>query len=410
MDCDSGLGRPALGRGRGGLEEGPARGPGHLERGAEDAESGRRIVEDANADSDSRLETQAASPPRAAGPASGLLIGIFTILVVVALRLGSALLIPIAVSMLLSLLLGPLVRGLRNRGVPEWAGAGALVFGSIGLLGTGAGFLAGPAADWVHSSPQTLSQVEAKVRRLVQPLKAIQQTAQRVEQAASPSGETGSHNVEMQTSGMMTRVGGSTVTGAAAALVVIFLTYFLLATGQVFRQRLVGLPSDALHRERMAHALDEIERQTSRYLTFTMVISIGLGGATWALLAIVGLPNAGLWGLMAGVLNFIPYIGGLVSAVLIGAAGLLSFDGLERTLVVIGGFFLIHLVAGNIVTPAVLGRKLPLNAVALFVCLFFWGWVWGVVGAILAVPLTVMLKVICDHVDRLRPVAVLLDN
>ena len=345
-----------------------------------------------------------------ASPRNGLLVAIFTILVVAALRLGSALLIPIAVSMLLSLLLGPLVRWLRTRGVPEWVGAGALVFGTIGLLGTGAGILAGPVADWIHSSPETLSQVEAKVRRLAQPLKAIQQTAQRVEQAASPTGEPVSRNVEMQTPGMMSRVGGSTLTGAAAALVVVFLTYFLLAAGQTFRQRLVGLPGDPLHRERMAHALDEIERQTSRYLAFTTMISIGVGGATWALLAVAGLPNAALWGPMAGVLNFIPYVGGLVSAVLIGAAGLLSFDGLERTLVVIGGFILIHLVAGNFVTPAVLGRKLPLNPVALFVCLFFWGWVWGVVGAILAVPLTVMLKVICDHVDRLRPVAVLLDN
>jgi predicted PurR-regulated permease PerM len=77
---------------------------------------------------------------------------------------------------------------------------------------------------------------------------------------------------------------------------------------------------------------------------------------------------------------------------------------------VVGGFFLIHLISGNIVTPAVLGRKLPLNTVALFVCLLFWGWVWGIPGAILAVPLTVVLKVVCDHVDRLRPVALLLHN
>jgi predicted PurR-regulated permease PerM len=191
---------------------------------------------------------------------------------------------------------------------------------------------------------------------------------------------------------------------------VIFLTYFMLATGQRFRQRLVSLPQEPLHQERMVHALDEIERQTSRYLVFTTLISIGVGGATWALLALCGLPSAGFWGVVAGVLNFIPYVGALVTSVLIGAAALLAFDGVERTLMVVGGFLLIHLVAGNVVTPAVLGRKLPLNTVALFVCLLFWGWVWGVLGAILAVPLTVMLKVICDHVDHLRPVAVLLDN
>ena len=341
---------------------------------------------------------------------SGLLVAIFTILVIVALRLGSALLIPITVSVLLTLLLGPLVRGLRRRGVPEWIGAGLLVFGTIGLLGTGVGFLAGPAADWIQRSPATLSLVEAKVRKLIRPFKAIQQTAHQVEQAASPSDGAAAQKVEVQTPGLITRVGSGTATAAAAALAVIFLTYFLLATEQRFRGRLVGLPRERLHQERMEHALSEIERQTSRYLLFTTLISIGVGGATWALLAALGLPNAGLWGVVAGVLNFIPYAGALVTAVLIGAAALIAFDGVERTLVVVGGFFLIHLVAGNIVTPALLGRKLPLNPVALFVCLLFWGWVWGIPGAILAVPVTVMVKVICDHVEHLRPVAILLDN
>jgi predicted PurR-regulated permease PerM len=340
---------------------------------------------------------------------SGLLVAIFTILVVMALRLGSALLIPITVSLLLSLLLGPLVRWLRQRGVPEWIGAGVLVFGTIGLLGTVAGLLAGPAADWIQRAPATLSQVEAKLQRL-QPFKAIQQTAQQVEQAATPSDGTAPRKVEVQRPGLLTRVSGGTATAALATLTVVFLTYFLLATGQRFRRRMVGLPLDPLHQERIEHALNEIERQTSRYLVFTTTISIGVGGATWALLATCGLPNAGLWAVIAGVLNFVPYVGALATTMLIGAAALLSFDGVELTLVAVGGFLLIHLVAGNIITPAVLGRKLPLNTVALFVCLLFWGWVWGVLGAILAVPLTVMLRVICDHVDRLRPVAVLLDD
>jgi predicted PurR-regulated permease PerM len=136
---------------------------------------------------------------------SGLLVAIFTILVIVALRLGSAPLIPITVSILLTLLLGPLVRGLRRRGVPEWIGAGFLVFGTIGLLGTGVGFLAGPAVDWIQRSPATLSLVEAKVRKLIRPLKAIQQTAHQVEQAASPSDGTPAQKVQVQTPARRTR-------------------------------------------------------------------------------------------------------------------------------------------------------------------------------------------------------------
>jgi predicted PurR-regulated permease PerM len=346
---------------------------------------------------------------RAALSGRGPIAGIFIILLVAALRLGAALLIPITVSILLSLLLGPLVRSLRARGIPEWLGAGVLVFGTVGLLGTGVGLLAGPAADWVQRSPAMLGQIEAKVRRLIVPFKAIQQTAHQVEQAASPSDGTTPQKVEVQAPGLMTRLGGGTATLVAATLTIVFLTYFLLATEQRFRARLVGLQRDRLHQERMEHALGEIERQTSRYLLFTTIISIGLGGCTWGLLALAGLPSAGLWGLAAGVLNFIPYAGGLITGVL-PAAALLSFDGIERTLVVVGGFSLIHLVTGNFVTPALLGRKLPLNPVALFVFLLFWAWVWGIPGAIIAVPLTVMVKVICDHVESLRPVAAFLDN
>jgi len=341
---------------------------------------------------------------------SGLLVAILIILVVVALHLGSAFLIPITVSILLTLLLRPLVRWLRKRGVPEWISAGLLVFGTIGMLGTGVGLLAGPAADWLQDSPALLSQVEAKVRRLIRPFEAIQQSAERVEQAATPSAGPAPRKVVVQTPGPLSRLGGSTATAVATTLGVLFLTYFLLATGPQFRRRLVALSLAPSHQEGMEHALDEIERQTSRYLVFTTLISIGVGVATWALLAVAGLSSAALWGVIAGILNFIPYVGALVTAVLIGAAALLSFDGIERTLIVLGGFFLIHLVAGNIVTPAVLGRKLPLNPVALFICLMFWGWVWGVPGAILAVPLTVMFQVICAHVEQLHPVAVLLDN
>jgi predicted PurR-regulated permease PerM len=354
------------------------------------------------------------SPTRPSIPGAptggGLLVAIVIILVVAVLYLARALLIPIAVSILLSLLLGPQVRWLRLRGVPEWVGAATLVFGTVGLLITGTGLLAGPAAAWIARSPKVVSQVEAKLRRAIRPFRAIQRTAEQVDKATSGSGGSASPKVEMKTPGIMQKAGAGTIAAVGTTIAVAFLTYFLLATGQQLRQRIVALPLEPRHQQRVEQALNEIERQTSRYLVLTTMISIGVGGATFALLRISGVPSAGFWGVVAGVLNFIPYAGALITAVLIGAAAFLAFDGVQIPLIVVGGFFLIHLISGNIVTPAVLGRKLPLNTVALFVCLLFWGWVWGIPGAILAVPLTVVLKVVCDHVDRLRPVALLLHN
>jgi predicted PurR-regulated permease PerM len=106
----------------------------------------------------------------------------------------------------------------------------------------------------------------------------------------------------------------------------------------------------------------------------------------------------------------VPYIGAFITLALVTAAALVTFDTLGPVLTVAGGFFAINLLEGNLVTPMLLGRKMPLNPVSIFVGLLFWGWLWGVVGALLAVPLTVMVKIICDHVTGLKPVGTLLDS
>jgi predicted PurR-regulated permease PerM len=160
----------------------------------------------------------------------------------------------------------------------------------------------------------------------------------------------------------------------------------------------------------MEELLTEIEVQMSRYVLINTLTSVGVGLATWALLAVVGLPNALLWGVAAFLLNFIPYAGALVTVVLVGAAGLAAFDGTGQVLLVMGGCAAINLIEGNLVTPHLMGKALPLNPVAIFLSLLYWGWVWGPAGALLAVPITVMLQVLFARIEALRPVAILLDS
>ncbi|HYX83093.1 MAG TPA: AI-2E family transporter, partial [Gemmatimonadales bacterium] len=196
----------------------------------------------------------------------------------------------------------------------------------------------------------------------------------------------------------------------SGGLTVLFLTYFLLASGSMFRRKIAYLFPSGTQRTRIKHALAEIEEQMSRYLLVNTAISIGFGCGTWALLAIVGVPNPVLWGALAGILNFIPYIGAFITVVLIGIITLATFDGTQQMVLACGGFLLLDLLKGNLVGPMVLGRRMPLNTVAVLLSLLFWGWVWGVVGAILAVPLTVMIQVICSHSERFRGVAIVLGN
>ena len=160
----------------------------------------------------------------------------------------------------------------------------------------------------------------------------------------------------------------------------------------------------------MEEVLTEIEVQMSRYMLLNTLTSAGVGLATWALLAGVGLPNSLLWGVAAFFLNFIPYAGALVTVALVGAAALVSFDNTTTVLLIVGGCVAINLLEGNLVTPHLMGKHLPLNPVAIFVSLLYWGWVWGPSGTLLAVPITVMLQVVFARIGKLRPLAVLLDS
>jgi predicted PurR-regulated permease PerM len=336
-----------------------------------------------------------------------LLIGIFLMLLTAALRFGAGLLLPIALAGLFTLLLDPPVRALQRLGLPTAIGAALVVFGTMAVLVTGAVRLSGPAATWVESAPKTLGKVQTKIRRMIRPL---QETAQKVDAATETAPPAGIRTVQIKTPGVLQRITGSTISIAGKTMTVVFLTYFLLAMLPAFRKKLAGLIGSQTGVRDMEAVLTEIEVQMSRYMLLTTLTSVGVGLATWGFLAVVGLPNPLLWGVAACFLNFIPYAGSLVTAVLVGIAALAAFDTTGMVVLAVGGCVVINLLEGNFVTPHLMGRHLPLNPVAIFVSLLYWGWVWGATGALLAVPITVMLQVIFARIEKLRPVAVLMDS
>jgi predicted PurR-regulated permease PerM len=252
-----------------------------------------------------------------------------------------------------------------------------------------------------------LTQVQARARRMLGPL---QKTAQRVDQVTEAAAPEGARTVQIKSPGVFSRLRGGTTNFVATTITVVFLTYFLLATLPVFRRKVARLIGTRAGIGNMEEVLTEIELQMSRYVLINTLTSAGVGLTTWGFLEVVGLPNAPLWGVAAFFLNFIPYAGAVVTAALVGTAALVAFDSTGQILLVIGGCVAINLIEGNFVTPHLMGKHLPLNPVAIFVSLLYWGWVWGPAGALLAVPITVMLQVIFGRIDRLRPVAMLLDS
>jgi predicted PurR-regulated permease PerM len=338
--------------------------------------------------------------------------GTFFILLVAALKLASAFFLPVVASALLALLLAPPVRWLSKRGLPAGAAAGLVVTGLVVVAGLGIFSLARPAAAWLARAPQTMEQAQEKIQRIARPLYNLQRTAARVQEATttSPTDEARKPTkVEMAPAGLFAKLPGTTIGFLGAVSTVIFLTFFLLAAGERFSEKLGDIMPER-YRRQMIGGLRDMQAQMSRYLSTSALIRASLGLAAWGVLKLVGLPNPALFGVTAAILNFIPYLGSLAMLLIIGVASLVTFDTTEPALIAMGAFFVLSVVEGNVVTPLLLGHRLPLNAVAIFVGLLFWSWIWGITGAVLAVPLTVLIKVIADRVQPLEPLGVILDT
>jgi predicted PurR-regulated permease PerM len=360
-------------------------------------------------------EAPAAPPPQAndSQAVKSAAIVIIIVMSITALKVGRAVVLPVIISVLLSLLLSTPVRWLRKKRIPERFGAAIVVFGALGLAFGAGALLFTPAVAWVTSAPATIESVATKVRLIAKPMVALQQSADRMATVTAPAAQPGVKplaKVELQGPGLFERFGLSAIEAVPTALSVIFLTYFLLASGPLFRKKLAQvLPGrrDVVHFETI---LSEIEIVTSKFLATATMINTGVGVALALALWAAGVPNPILWGGVAAVLNFVPYIGPISIAMIVTFASLASFDDPRRALVAPACFVAIHLVENNLITPLLLGRRLPVNTVAIFLGLLFFAWIWGIPGAVLAVPLTTVVKVACDHIPALNHFGELLGN
>jgi predicted PurR-regulated permease PerM len=319
------------------------------------------------------------------------------------LHVAAAFFLPIVVAILLNLLLSPSVRLLRNYlHLPVPLGAGIVIIVLLGLIGFGATRLAPAASAWVARAPESIATLKRRIQPLRGPMERVNQAAEQVEQATDMDKKT--QEVEIKGPGLSQQVFGGTTAILGSLMVVIFLTYFLLASGELFLQKLVGVLPQLKDKKTAVRIVRETEAQVSVYLVVTTLINLGVGVATGVALALVGMPNPVLWGVVAAVLNFVPYVGGLVNTVILALAAFLTFDDVGRALMVPFVFTVINILEGNLITPWIVGRRMRLNTVAVFVGLIFWWYLWGITGALLAVPIMASIKIACDHIAPLAPI------
>jgi predicted PurR-regulated permease PerM len=216
--------------------------------------------------------------------------------------------------------------------------------------------------------------------------------------------------VELQTSripGTLINQTGLFVVGVGETLV---LLYMLLASGDLFLQKLVHVMPTLREKKRAVEISHEIQQNISHYLFSVSLINLGLGIVVSGGLYFLGVPNAAMWGLLVALLNFVPYFGPGAGIILLAVVGLLTFDTLWQAALPPAWYLLVHVLESNLVTPVLLGRRFTLNPVVIFVSLIFWTWLWGVPGALLSVPVLVSIKVVCDRVPAMSSVSELLSR
>ncbi len=319
------------------------------------------------------------------------------------LHIAQSFILPIVLSILLNLLLSPLVVSMRKYlHFPEALGAGLVILVFLGVVVFGAYRLAPAATAWIARAPESMATLERKIQPLRKPVEKVSQAAEQVEEATDLDKKT--PQVEIKGPSLTKQVFGGTTALLSTLMVIIFLTYFLLASGDLFLQKLVAVLPQLKDKKTAVHIVRDTQAQISLYLVTTTIINVGVGVATGIALWLVGMPNPVLWGVVAGVLNFVPYIGGLVNTVILTLAAFLAFDNATEALLVPVVFTVINILEGNLITPMILGRRMRLNTVAVFIGLIFWWYLWGIPGAILAVPMMATIKIACDHIASLAPV------
>lgn len=346
----------------------------------------------------------AAQPRVAAGATSAspdriAVVGLFVLAVLYTLYFARVVLLPVVLAILLTFLLRPVVRRLQRLHIPEWLGA-LLVVSAITGTAAWAGYqLSGPATAWLQTAPQAFNRIEQRIHVLKERMLDVQQATDQVEKLTTVGEEP--PVVAVQNEGFATTLVTSTWNLAAAVGMVLILTYALLASGGVFFRKLLSVVP-RFEGERVADLVRAIEDCISMYLLTASLINLGLGIAIGLTMAALGMPNPTLWGALAAVLNFIPYLGPAMGITVVGAVSLMSFPDLDRAVLAPVAYLVIATIEGQMITPLVHSHRFTLNPVVVLLGLVFWGWIWGIPGVLLAIPVTVILRIMCDYVPSLQ--------
>jgi predicted PurR-regulated permease PerM len=333
------------------------------------------------------------------------LSGILLLLVLYTLKLGSDFFVPVMLAFLLSFLFAPLVRSLHQLYVPLSLGAAVVLLMFIGTLTLGIYQLAVPASGWMTKLPQAARQLEFKLGDLKQTFRDFSKASREVERITNLDSAGSAQQVEVKKSRVGEFLLGQTHAFLVGASIMFILLFFLLASGDMFLRRLVTVLPRFEDKRVAVEISRQIEHDVSKYLLAITLINVGFGTAVGISMYFLGMPNPLLWGVMAGLLRFIPYLGAIIGMSIVTLVALVTMDQLTFILLVPTSYLGLNLLEEYLLFPFIIGHRLLLNPVIIFLWVTFWGWLWGVPGALMAVPLLAIFKIVCDHIEPLSAVS-----
>ena len=344
-----------------------------------------------------------------------------------ALRAASAVFVPLLLGVMFSYALTPLVSRMVQWRVPRVVAAALLMVGIVGGLGSLACSLSDEAVAMIESLPEAAQKLRRGIERQrnqgsPSPIETVQKAATEIERAtqegasasAPPARGVTKVQIEKPRFDIKDYLWPGAIGLASAAgqtVVVLFITFFLLGSGDTFRRKMVKIAGPTFGQKRLTlQALDEIDAQIQRYLLVQVFTSGLVGLATWLAFLWIGVDNAAVWGVGTFVLNFIPYFGSIIVTGGSALLGFVQFGNFHMAALIGGAAFAINSIEGYILTPWLTSKASRMNPVAVFIGVLAWGWLWGVWGLFLAVPILMAIKAVCDRVEEFKAVGELLGD
>jgi predicted PurR-regulated permease PerM len=337
-----------------------------------------------------------------------LLAGILALMVLYTCSVASMLIVPLLLSVLLSLMLAPAVRLLTGWHLPRTLSALLVLLVALALCGSLLGSMVGPARAWMSDAPKAIARMELALKDLRKPLQAATHAGEQIAKMTSVEGDNKVQKVVEASPSPLAQMLSATPMAIASSVGTLVLTFIFLMHGDALLRKFVELAPELRLKKDIVIATRSAQHELSIYMLTIASINAALGLLTAAALWWLGVENPLLWGGVVAVLNFAPFVGPMVAAAVLVVVGFSHFEAPLAALSVPGVFLALHLVEGQLVTPLVVGRRLALDPVMVFLALVLFGWLWGVAGLLLAMPLLTCVRIVAEQVPSWSTLAKLL--